>query len=110
MPVMFPISSDIVHAFTNGSKFLEGVGYITIFTQCNGHINIFQERLPVLCNTFEAEAFAIKRALDETVPFVSFGSTACIHSDVRVKEKVLDGLCALVESAQIVLFHGDAMQ
>ena len=36
-----------------------------------------------LSNIFEAEAFAIKRALDEAISFASLGATVYIYSDAR---------------------------
>ena len=37
---MFPISSDTMHAFTDGYTSLERVDCSTILTKCNGHITI----------------------------------------------------------------------
>ena len=57
-----------IHAFIDGSKYLEGVSYVTIFTQCNRHIKIFQERLPALCSIFKYRPLQSKELWMKKVP------------------------------------------
>ena len=82
-PSLFPTSTNVMHVFTDGSKMPGKTGYAVIFARSNGSIDSIKQRLPNSCNIFEAEAYAIQRALNETSKKVENGSSVSIYTDSK---------------------------
>ena len=82
-PNLIPISTNETHIFTDGSKMPGKIGYAVIIARSNGSIDLMKQRLPNSCSIFEAEAYAIERALKEIPKKLKNNSSVSIYTDSK---------------------------
>jgi ribonuclease HI len=82
-PGLFPESENNYFIFTDGSKTPQGTGFAAVLTNRSRDVIIHKESLHISCTIFEAEALAIRTALEKLIPNLPRDAVISIFSDSK---------------------------